>query len=223
MDIKDPVSGARLSRRESLLAIGGAAALLGIGPTMGLAQPRPSPIDWKQISSQFLIDKNLTYLNTSTLGSTPKPVLDARRAVEEKLESNPVGEGFGPLLTAAESVSAKLADLIGCDANEVTVTRNTTEGLNFIVEGINLQPGQHVLTSNSEHGGGSTQHCCARAMRCRNGIHYNGRREAPRAQSWGPWAFPFPPTSAHVRTGSECAELNSTGLRLRYREHETCQ
>lgn len=154
MDIKDRVSDAGLSRRESLLAIGGAAALLGIGPTMGLAQPRPSPIDWKQISSQFLIDKNLTYLNTGTLGSTPKPVLVARRAVEEKLESNPVGEGFGPLLTAAESVSAKVADLIGCDVTEVTVTRNTTEGLNFIVEGINLQPGQHVLTSNSEHGGG---------------------------------------------------------------------
>ena len=140
-----------LSRRESLAAFGGAVAAVGLLNVSAQAQ---SAIDWNQVSTQFLLDKSLTYLNTGSLGSTPKSVLEARRLVEQKLESNPVGEGFGSVLRQAEAVAGKLADLISCDPKEVSVTRNTTESINFIAEGINLQPGQRVLTSNQEHGGG---------------------------------------------------------------------
>lgn len=144
----------RLTRRQSLIALGGAAAIFGAKTSILPAAPSAGDIDWEGISTNFLIDKTVTYLNTGSLGSTPKPVLEARRAIEQKLESNPVNEGFGPVLRDAEAVSGKVAELIGCDVKEVTVTRNTTEGINFIAEGINLQPGQRVLTSNQEHGGG---------------------------------------------------------------------
>ncbi len=149
-----------LTRRQTLQALSGAAAaLLGGGSSRRLmaadaAEPASAAIDWKQISQQFLLNPELTYLNTGSLGSIPKPVLEARRIIENKLESNPVGEGFGSVLRDAEAVSGKVAEFLGCDVKEVTVTRNTTEGINFIAEGLNLQPGQHVLTTNQEHGGG---------------------------------------------------------------------
>lgn len=150
--------GPSLTRRETLLALGGAVTLLG-GGNLSLrpasaAAPDSAAVDWKQISQQFLLNPELTYLNTGSLGSIPKPVLEARRIIENKLESNPVGEGFGSVLREAEAVSGKVAELLGCDVKEVTVTRNTTEGINFIAEGLNLQSGQHVLTTNQEHGGG---------------------------------------------------------------------
>jgi selenocysteine lyase/cysteine desulfurase len=113
-----------------------------------------SPINWAELSRQFLLDKSLTYLNTGSFGAMPKPVLAARRAAEERLESNPVGEGYGPLLKDAEAVAARVARFIGCHRKEVTITRNTTEGVDFVAEGCNLQPGQRVVTSNNEHGGG---------------------------------------------------------------------
>ncbi|MFO1094441.1 MAG: aminotransferase class V-fold PLP-dependent enzyme, partial [Planctomycetaceae bacterium] len=145
----------RLSRRASLLALGGMAGSLGVaGPAALAAAADSAPTDWEQVSRQFLIDRNLTYLNTGSLGSTPIPVLEARRAIERRLESNPAGEGFGSVMQTAEAVSGKVADLIGCNAKEVTITRNTTEGMNFVIEGLKLQPGQRVLTSNSEHPGG---------------------------------------------------------------------
>jgi selenocysteine lyase/cysteine desulfurase len=151
-------SGIPLSRRESLLALGGATAFLGFSNVSRAADKKggavPTSAEWEQIARRFLIDPSLTYLNTGSLGATPRAVLDARRAVEQRLESNPVGEGFGPVLAEAEAVRGKVAELIGCDVNEVTVTRNTTEGMNFVAEGINLQPGDRVLTSNNEHGGG---------------------------------------------------------------------
>jgi selenocysteine lyase/cysteine desulfurase len=148
-----------LSRRDALLALGGGAACLGFLADSPAAAEKevslaPASIDWEKISRQFLLDPSLTYLNTGSLGSTPRPVLEARRGVEQLLESNPAGQGFGPVLAQAEATRGKVAELIGCDVNEVTVTRNTTEGMNFIAEGIDLKPGDRVLTSNNEHPGG---------------------------------------------------------------------
>lgn len=140
-----------MSRRKSLVTFGGAIAAIGFVNRTASAE---SEIDWNKVSSHFLLDESLTYLNTGSLGSTPRSVLESRRLIEQKLESNPVGEGFGSVLRQAEAVAGKLADLLTCDVKEVSVTRNTTEAINFIAEGINLQPGQRVLTSNQEHGGG---------------------------------------------------------------------
>lgn len=155
MNPSDFSASIRLSRRASLLALGGAATLLASNAqTLSAAASSSRVIDWDEISRQFFLDREITYLNTGSLGSTPKPVIEARRAVEMRLEGNPVNEGFGPVLREAEAVSGKVAELLGCDVKEVTVTRNTTEGINFVAEGIGLKPGQRVLTSNNEHGGG---------------------------------------------------------------------
>ena len=145
----------KMSRRKLLMTLGAATTALRFAETLALAANNTeSAIDWNKISKEFLIDKNLTYLNTGSLGSTPKTVLEYRRIIEQKLEGNPVGEGFGSVLRDAEAASAKIAELIGCDVKEVTITRNATEGINFVAEGINLKPGDRVLTSNNEHGGG---------------------------------------------------------------------
>ena len=153
MTSESPSSLFSLTRRETLVALGGAALLGMSAPTRVRAASGTKP-NWNEISKQFLLDQELTYLNTGSLGSSPKAVLEARRLVEAKLEKNPVGEGFGSVLKAAEDVAPKIADLIGCDVKSVTITRNTTEGVNFIAEGIHLKPGQRVLTSDNEHGGG---------------------------------------------------------------------
>ncbi|MEZ6032326.1 MAG: aminotransferase class V-fold PLP-dependent enzyme [Planctomycetaceae bacterium] len=141
------------SRRASLLAMSGIASAL-TGTLAGAATDSTTTINWDKIAQEFLMDRSLLYLNTGTLGATPKSVVEARCALGQRLESNPAGEGFGSILQEAEAVIPKIADLIGCSAKEATVTRNTTEGMNFIAEGINLQAGQRVLVSNHEHPGG---------------------------------------------------------------------
>ena len=94
----------RMSRRESLAALGAVAISLGASsvPVLAAAGKASAP-DWERISKEFLLDKSLTYLNTGSLGAIPKPVLAKRRTIEEKLESNPVGEGFGSVLRDAEA------------------------------------------------------------------------------------------------------------------------
>lgn len=147
-----PPTFRKLTRRQTLMALGTAAWGCSLHASRVVAAD--SDQDWPTIAENFLLDRNLTYLNTGSLGSTPKPVLESCRLVEQKLEANPVEEGFGPVLREAELVTGKLAELIGCTPAEVTVTRNTTEGMNFVAEGLELKPGDRVLTSNNEHGGG---------------------------------------------------------------------
>jgi selenocysteine lyase/cysteine desulfurase len=144
-----------LSRRASLQALGlgaGAFSLAFRGTSSSLLAAE-SP-NWKKISSGWHIKPDIAYLNTGSLGSIPKSVLEKMKDINEQLESNPVESGFGPVLADAEKVRAKLAELFNCKVDEVTVTRNTTDGMNQIAEGLNMQPGQRVLTCNHEHGGG---------------------------------------------------------------------
>ncbi|MBL8850107.1 MAG: aminotransferase class V-fold PLP-dependent enzyme [Planctomycetaceae bacterium] len=147
----------RLSRRETLRALGGAAAGLSFMRMAGAtasAADRVAAVDWEQIPSQFLMDPELAYLNTGSLGASPLAALEAARAAAQQIEQNPVAQGFGPVLADAEKTRQVFADLLGCKLEEVCVTGNTSDGMNLVAEGLNLQPGDHVVTTNHEHAGG---------------------------------------------------------------------
>lgn len=147
----------RLSRREILRTLGGTAAGLGclrLAGATARAVEQAAPVDWEQVRSQFLIRPDLAYLNTGSLGASPLAALEAARAAALRIEENPVAEGFGAVLADAEKTRQQFADLLGCKLEEICVTGNTTDGMNLVAEGLNLQPGDHVLTSNHEHGGG---------------------------------------------------------------------
>jgi L-cysteine/cystine lyase len=45
----------------------------------------------------------------------------------------------------------KLASLIGAGADEVAIQQNTTEGINAVLSGLALKPGDEVITASGEH------------------------------------------------------------------------
>ena len=53
-----------------------------------------------------------------------------------------------------ELVRKKVANFINASAEEIIITRNTTEGLNLIAQSLNLAKGDEILTTTDEHGGG---------------------------------------------------------------------
>lgn len=103
----------------------------------------------------MLLPKNLAYFNCGTLGPTPCHVLEEASEVWRKLEQDPANEGFGAILVLAEQTRDKAAKLLGCDRDEIVVTRNTTEGMNTLAQGLLWQEGDRVLTTDHEHEGGS--------------------------------------------------------------------
>ena len=58
------------------------------------------------------------------------------------------------VLERLEDVRRKAALLLGCNNNELSITRNTTEAMNAVAEGLHLKAGDRVLTTDQEHPGG---------------------------------------------------------------------
>jgi selenocysteine lyase/cysteine desulfurase len=112
-------------------------------------------MDWKTIRDQFLLPRDIVYLNTGTLGPCPGYVVNESLKAWLALEANPADEGFGECLRKMDGVRAKAAAFLGCETDEIALTRNTTEGMNAIAQGLHLEKGQRVLITNHEHAGGT--------------------------------------------------------------------
>lgn len=154
----------------------------------GLQDHWPAPDDpqyWRWIRQQFLIPPDEAFFNTGTLGACPRQVVDtvthSLREIEETLahwdyrsEHPDWFSGYRPLVELRE----KLARVIHANAHEIALTQNATMGMNFMAHGLNLQPGDEVLSTNQEHPGGR----CGWEMRAqREGI------------IWRPLEIPIPP------------------------------
>ena len=105
-------------------------------------------------SSDFMFAPGLTYLQTGSLGPTPRPVMDSTIAAWKELELDPVYYGYGPHEQAMDAVRAKAAGFLGCKTEELVLTRCTTDGINSIAQGITWAPGDRILTTDQEHPGG---------------------------------------------------------------------
>ena len=116
------------------------------------------------------LSPGLTYLNTGSLGPTPRPVLDRMLGAWRTLELNPVvnAYGEGAALAAAEAARAQAAGFLGCAPDDLLIANGTTDALNIVAGAVRLAPGEAVLTSDQEHHGGTA------------GWHYRARRDGIR-------------------------------------------
>lgn len=96
----------------------------------------------------------LVYLQTGSLGPTPRPVMERTIAAWKELELNPSFRGYGEHEHAMDAVRAQAAAFIGCKTEELVLTNCTTEGMNWVAQGLSLAAGDRVLTSDQEHPGG---------------------------------------------------------------------
>ncbi len=101
---------------------------------------------WDQIRTQFPLTKERVYLNNGTFGPAPFRVT---KALEESLYLiNSTGE-YGQ--TDAER--EKLAAFLGVQTKELSLTHNTTEGINIMAWGIPLERGDEVILTKHDHAG----------------------------------------------------------------------
>jgi len=94
------------------------------------------------------------YLETSARGLLPKVALDAAMHFYEAAVRGDAKE-TGEVYLAAERVREKIARLIGAAPDEVTYTRNVSEGLNMIVASLPWQAGDNAIVCRDiEHPNG---------------------------------------------------------------------
>jgi selenocysteine lyase/cysteine desulfurase len=159
------------TRRRFLQTAAQAAGLAAAGaPALALNHPAPATSlgpetppqgqgdadderFWTEVRNRFPISRERgTYLNTGTLGPTPDPVL---QATIDHLRAT-AGQ-FRPGEYSLERLKETAAAFIGAQPHEIVITRNATEAMNFVANGLELDAGDEILTSDHEHIGGL---CC---------------------------------------------------------------
>ncbi len=148
---------------ELSLAGDGATTTAPAGTNAAASMPA-SP---EEVRAAMMLPKDLAYFNCGTLGPTPRSVVEESLAAWRELEQDPANEGFGAVLARAEQTREKAAKLLGCHKDQIAITRNTTEGMNAVAQGLALQRGDRVLTTDHEHEGGSV---CWKYFAKRDGV-----------------------------------------------------
>lgn len=106
---------------------------------------------WREIQSAFTVDRSIVNLNNGGVSPSPKIVQDAMRRYLEYSNLAPAYTMWRVLEPEVESVRTRLAASFGCDAEELAITRNASEALEICQLGLDLKPGDEVLTTDQDY------------------------------------------------------------------------
>ncbi len=156
------------TRREVIKSISLAALA---APALGFQSPSTSvmPFEgdvkyWGKIREQFMLSKDSVFFNTGTVGAMPRVVVEKMTEHLRYIATNVTDwaylddnkeefiSGYNNLM----SIRIKVGKLINANASEIAMTDNVTHGMSYIANGLTLQPGDEVITTNQEHGGGQS-------------------------------------------------------------------
>jgi selenocysteine lyase/cysteine desulfurase len=156
------------TRRDFLNRSGraGVAALATFNPaglprlleaTAGVGQRAPGDVAqdetyWREIQQAFTLDRTLVNLNNGGVCPSPRVVHEALKRYLDISNQAPVYHMWQILEPNIESVRRTLAADAGADADTVAITRNASEALQIAQLGLDLKPGDEVLTTNQDYG-----------------------------------------------------------------------
>lgn len=106
---------------------------------------------WLEIQQAFTVDRNIINLNNGGVSPSPKIVQDAMRRQLEFSNMAPAYTMWTVLEPEIESVRTRLAASFGCDPEEMAITRNASEALEIAQLGMDLKPGDEVLTTDQDY------------------------------------------------------------------------
>ncbi|MEE8586405.1 MAG: aminotransferase class V-fold PLP-dependent enzyme [Acidobacteriota bacterium] len=161
-----------IRRRQFLGALGmpaaGALAYLSVEPRAfarsieklsELAGDSASPEEvaadesfWFDVQQAFTVDRSLINLNNGGVSPSPAIVQEAMKRYLDYSNTAPVYSMWKILEPQREGVRKRLARAFGCSPEEIALTRNSSESLQICQLGLDLKPGDEVLTTNQDYG-----------------------------------------------------------------------
>ncbi len=141
---------------------GGVTAAAAIPSTLQLrdGESRPSPLltpttadegFWQLVRRQFPLRSGLILMNAANLCPSPYPVIDSVTKLTRDVDSDASFQNRAKFGELREEARRALAEYLSVDADEVAITRNTSEGNNTIVNGLDLGPGDEVVIWDQNH------------------------------------------------------------------------
>jgi L-cysteine/cystine lyase len=105
--------------------------------------------------AQFPVLTRASYLNAGTEGPLSQRAADAvSERIAAELTGGRAGKAYMEAVRGlAGDLRAGYAGVLGCDPADVALTGSTTDGVNTVLAGLSLRPGDEIVTSDEEHPG----------------------------------------------------------------------
>jgi selenocysteine lyase/cysteine desulfurase len=111
-------------------------------------------VDVAALRSRFPVLERVAYLNAGTCGPIPSSAADAARdAWLIAAREGRSGDYYDRLMPHLARLRAEYAGLLGADTVDVSITTSTSDGIGRVLVGLDLEPGDEVLTAPDEHPG----------------------------------------------------------------------
>ena len=107
---------------------------------------------WKTIRKHYLLKPDYINLENGYYNFIPQPLLE--KFIGHVREVNYQGAFYmrNYAVENKKRVTAKLAALMGCSAEEVAITRNTTESLDIVIAGKHWEKGDETIMAEQDYG-----------------------------------------------------------------------
>ena len=106
------------------------------------------------LRAQFPILERVAYLNAGTDGPVPRAAQEAvAREVSSEVDEGRAHAHFERRFELQDALRAGYAELLGCGVDDLALTTSTSEGLGKVLAGMDIGPGDEIITSEEEHPG----------------------------------------------------------------------
>lgn len=106
---------------------------------------------WYFIQQSFTVSPFLINLNNGGVSPAPRTVQDAMKRYYDFCNEAPSFYMWRELDKGREPLRKNLARVAGCDAEEIAINRNSSEGLETVIFGLQLKAGDEVVAARQDY------------------------------------------------------------------------
>ena len=107
---------------------------------------------WSVIQNSFTVTRGIVNLNNGGVSPSPRIVTEALVRYIWQQEDATAYTMWQLLEPQSETIRTGLAEMFGCDREEIAITRNASESLEILLMGMDLKPGDEILTTTQDYG-----------------------------------------------------------------------
>lgn len=106
---------------------------------------------WSVIQNAFTVTRGIVNLNNAGVSPSPRIVTEALVRYIWQQEDATAYTMWQILEPQSETIRTGLAEMFGCDREEIAITRNASESLEILLMGMDFQPGDEILTTTQDY------------------------------------------------------------------------
>ncbi|HEX9929226.1 MAG TPA: aminotransferase class V-fold PLP-dependent enzyme [Pyrinomonadaceae bacterium] len=106
---------------------------------------------WAHIQQSFSVTRGIINLNNGGVSPSPRIVTEALVRYIWQQEDATAYTMWQILEPQSETIRTGLAEIFGCDREEIAITRNASESLEILLMGLDLKSGDEILTTTQDY------------------------------------------------------------------------